>query len=111
MRTKFFIAIIMFAFTMSASADEDKYDIGNYLEHASRVVSPNVDYFFISKMMISMTNGDKSVLGLTLGEMRKSIDFIRSVNITLNETQQEMDLIRGAEGLPHGFTSNMATNR
>lgn len=99
MRTKFFIAIIMLTFTMSASADEDKYDIGNYLEHASRVVSPNVDYFFISKMMISMTNGDKSVLGLTLGEMRKSIDFIRSVNITSNETQQEMDLIRGAEEL------------
>ena len=99
MRTKFFITIIMLAFTMNASADEDKYDIGNYLEHASQVVSPNVDYFFISKMMISMTSGDKSVQGLKLGEMRKSIDFIRSVNISSNETQQEIDLICGAEEL------------
>lgn len=99
MKTKFFIVIIILAFTMSASAKDDKYDVGNYLEYASQVVSPNVDYFFISKMMISMTNSDKNVQGLKLGEMRKNIDFIRSVNITSNETPQEMDLIRGADEL------------
>ena len=32
MKTKFFIVIIILAFTMSASAKDDKYDVGNYLE-------------------------------------------------------------------------------
>lgn len=117
MRSKILIAILIFAFTMSANAEEDKYDVGGYLEYASQVVSPNVDYFFISKMMISMTNGDKSVQGLKLGELRKNIDFIRSVNITSNETQQEMDLICGAEELAtriykqYGYKSIVVNNK
>lgn len=99
MKTKLLITITILALAMSASAEDDKYDIGNYLNYASHVVSPNVEYFFISEMMISMTDGHERVQGLKLGELRKNIDFIRSVNIKSNDTPQEFDLIRGAEEL------------
>lgn len=99
MRTKLLITITILALAMSTKAEEDKYDVGNYLNHASQVVSPNVDYFFISEMMISMTDGQERVQGLKLGELRKNIDFIRSVNIKSNKTPQETDLIYGAEEL------------
>lgn len=117
MKTKLLITITILALAMSASAEDDKYDIGNYLNYASHVVSPNVEYFFISEMMISMTDGQERVQGLELGEVRKNIDFIRSVNIKSNATQQEMDLIRGAEELAtrvykqYGYKSIMVSNK
>ena len=98
MKFKLLFIIMLLTTSMSASAKSDNEDIGDYLEYASQVVSPGVKYFYISKTMISLSNGN--VQGLKLdGKIRDKINFIRSVQINSNDTQSEKNLLQGANEL------------
>ena len=98
MKFKLLFIIMLLTTSMSANAKSDNEDIGDYLEYASQVVSPGVKYFYISKTMISLSNGN--VQGLKLdGKIRDKINFIRSVQINSNDTQSEKNLLQGANEL------------
>lgn len=107
MKTKFFIAIILFAFAANIRANDvvrNNYDdIGGFFETASNVESPNVEYFYISKAMLALTRGKVNVSGvkegLNLDDFYNKIDFIRSVAVTANTSAKEQNLLEGAEGL------------
>ena len=98
MKFKLLFIIMLLTTSMSANAKSDNEDIGDYLEYASQVVSPGVKYFYISKTMISLSNGN--VQGLKLdGKIRDKINFIRSVQINSDDTQSEKNLLQGANEL------------
>lgn len=107
MKTKFFIAIILFAFAANIRANDvvrNNYDdIGGFFETASNVESPNVEYFYISKAMLALTRGKVNVggvkEGINLDDFYNKIDFIRSVAVSANTSAKEKSLLEGAEDL------------
>lgn len=107
MKTKFFIAILLFAFTANIYANDggrNNYDdIGGFFAQASEVESPNVEYFYISKAMLALTRGKVNVggikEGINLGDFYDKIDFIRSVGVTANTSAKDQSLLEGAEEL------------
>ena len=107
MRTKIFITTLLLLFTLSINAfeknDNNYDDIGNFFSSAEKVESPNIEHFYISKAMLTLTKGQVNIgrikEGVDIEKFYDKIDFIRSVGVTANTTQQERDLLKGAEEL------------
>ena len=101
---KYLITILLFAVTLNAGAtdtERNNYDdIDGYFKAAERSDSPNINYFYISKAMLTMAgNNAYSGSDVNLKTFTNKIDFMRSVEVVSNKSDNDRLFLKNAERL------------
>ncbi len=108
--------------TLTASNNDIKAnnydDIGNFFTTAAEAASPNINHFYISKAMLTLTTGQSCdiITGLNIKNFISKIDFIRSAEIKANKTKKDKELLDGTEKLAtqvykqYNYIKLLATN-